>query len=238
MKNEVNGPETGRTFSPRQLHTRDRAVAALTCDVMLIAFVAGCLVLFFFIGENREMDGVKALRYFTVLSCIASAMVSTVTSGYVLRWLRTGVRVPRWATCLKYAGISSICVTFTVIMIVLIGTLLFDVGELGSELGLTRILSGSNLFMHLICPLLGLASLIMEPGERLRWRGIGLAFIPTVLYGIVYVIFALHVSRENGGWTDIYSVSTVGIAAAAAGLGAVTLLVSVVLMRLQHLYKH
>ena len=237
MKEDIRTPEGVRSFSDAQLHTRDMAAAALTCDIILDIFVLGCLCLFFFIGENEEMNGVKSLRYFTVNSCILSALVSTLTAGFIAHWLRTGIRVPYWASCLKFAGISSICITFTVTMTVFVYSLFSGIGTFGSELGFDRILSGSNLFMHLICPILGIASLIMEPGCRLKWRAVWLSFIPTGIYSILYLIFALHISRENGGWSDLYAVSSVGAASAAFSLGIITLAVSAVLMKLQHLFK-
>ena len=225
------------TLTQAQLRERDMAASALTCDAILILFVLGCLFLFFFIGENEEMTGVKALRYFTVHSCIASALVSSVTAGYILRWLITGRPIPRGAACMKFAGISSICITFTVTMSIFVYTLCSGIDAFGTELGFSRILSGSNLFMHLICPLLGISSLIMEPGARLRWRDLWTAYVPVTVYSILYIIFALHLSRENGGWTDIYSVSRAGIAFSAAAVAVITLAVSAALIKLQHIFK-
>ena len=238
MKKQAGSAETIHTLTDVQLRAREKAAAALTCDVILIIFVLGCLCLFFFIGENEQMDGVKSLRYFTVNSCIVSALVSTVTAGFIARWLHTGERVPRWATALKFTGISAICITFTVTTSVYIYTLFTGVDAFGTELGFDRIMSGSNLFMHLICPLLGIASLMMEPGCGLKWRSVWLAYIPMVVYAVLYVIFALHISNENGGWSDIYAVASVGVPFTAVMLGTLTLAVSAGLMKLQHLLKN
>ena len=90
----------------------------------------------------RLQRGLAVLRFFTIQSnlfcALASlALVISLPAGFV----------PRWIWLWKYIGTAAVTVTLTTVLVFL-----------GPAVGYKKLLSGRDLYLHLIGPLLAIAS--------------------------------------------------------------------------------
>ncbi len=183
----------------------------------LIFFITLPLTVLFFRKDGKwdAARGKKAFRFFTVQSnvfCAAAAMLLCFFPSSRLVWL------------LKYAGTAAVSVTML--------TVLF---YLGPVYGYKKLLAGSDLFMHLVTPLIAILSFTL-----LEKRGMGFAealsaMIPVILYGLLYV-YKIKFAPEGKAWEDFYGFDQGGrlfLSLPAMVLG--TFLVCMGLMALQSL---
>ena len=163
-------------------------------------------------GVWRVQNGKKAFRFFTVQSnvlCAVSALLLCLFPHSRAMWL------------VKYAGTAAVSVTML--------TVLFYLGPL---YGYKKLLSGNDLFMHLITPLLALVSFCV-------WEKRGLAFfeslwglVPVILYGVLYMYRVVF----DKAWDDFYGFNQTGkFYLSAAAMVAGTFLICMGLMALQNL---
>ena len=190
---------------------------------MAIFLITSALTVRFFRKDGKWsiQNGKKAFRFFTVQSnvfCAVSALLMCIFPGSRAVWL------------VKYAGTAAVCVTMM--------TVLFYLGPL---YGYKKLLSGTDLFMHLITPLLALVSFCV-------WEKRGLAFsealwglAPVVLYGALYmyrVVFCPKGKPETPkkAWEDFYGFDRAGKwPISLAGMLAGTFLICMGLMALQNI---
>ncbi len=127
--------------------------------------------------------GLHLLRYFTVQSnlfCAFAALCLCLFPG------------SGWAWALKYIGTAAVTVTML--------TVLFF---LGPTMGYGKMLSGSDLFMHLLTPLAAILSFCLW--ER---RGLSLPLaltgvLPVVIYGLFYA-WKILLAPQAQRWEDFY----------------------------------
>lgn len=173
---------------------RRRAAAALALDVLTVFFVACCVARFFAVGGegNMQVVGWTAFRYFTVDSNVLAALASAASVPVSLRALFAGEeRMPRALLLFRFVGTAAVAVTFFTVLIFL-----------GPIYGYPMMYAGSNLFLHLLCPLFFFLSFLFFTGrgERLPLRLFWLGVLPVVLYGAVYLYCVLI----RGNWPDFY----------------------------------
>lgn len=163
-------------------------------------------------GKWQPEKGIKAFRFFTVLSnelCAVSALVMAISQA-------RGSASPG-VVLFKYLGTVSVTVTLL--------TVLFF---LGPTMGYRVLLSGRDLYLHLIGPLMAIVSFCflekkgMPPGTAL------LGMLPVVLYGSVY-LYKVVLSPQDKRWEDFYGFNKDGkwpiaLAAMLAGTLIVCLL--------------
>ena len=152
---------------------------------LIIVIITVILVVRFFREDGRwsPARGKKAFRYFTTQSnvlCAISALMMCLFPE------------AEWAYYLKIMGTAAVTVTML--------TVLFFLGRL---YGYKALLTGSDLFMHLITPLLAIISLCVF--ER---RGIGfltsfVGIIPVALYAPLY-LYNVVFAPEEKRWEDFY----------------------------------
>lgn len=147
----------------------------------------------------------KAFRYFTVLSnelCALSALAMAISQARG--------SVPQGVALLKYLGTASVTVTLL--------TVLFF---LGPTIGYRALLSGRDLYLHLIGPLLAIASFCLWEKQRMPLGTALLGLLPVILYGVVYLNKVVFV-EEDKRWEDFYGFNKHGkwpVAFAAMLLG-------------------
>ena len=159
----------------------------------IISFIMNILVVILtlvlgirFFRENGTWNlarGKKAFRYFTTQSnvlCAISALFMCLFPN------------SDWAYYLKVMGTAAVTVTMLTVLTFL-----------GRIYGYKPLLSGSDLFMHLITPLLAIVSLCVF--ER---RGIGflmsfIGAIPVALYAPLYLYNVVYAPEEKR-WDDFY----------------------------------
>ena len=128
----------------------------------------------FFLWRNSTLggDGWSDLKYFTVESNLLVGVVAVVY--LVWRLLGKG-EMPKWLSILKYLSTAAVFVTFTVVVIFL-----------GPLYGFGRMYYASNLFFHLLIPLVAIFEFVLF-AEEISFRESFFAVIPPFLYGIGYL---------------------------------------------------
>lgn len=139
-------------------------------------------------------SGLGALRYFTLLSNLFCAFASLALALALL-----GCGAPRGIWLAKYIGVAAVTVT-------LLTVLLF----LGPNIGYKALLSGRDLYLHLIGPLLAIVSFCFF--ERLYPLSFPLALtgvLPVLLYGLYYMYRVILCPTEKR-WEDFYGYNKSG----------------------------
>ncbi len=150
----------------------------------------------------RLKNGIGAFKYFTVLSnvfCAAAALLMCLAPAR------------EWVWTLKYVGTAAVTVTMLTVVFFL-----------GSTLGYRKLFTGTDLFMHLVTPLLAIVSFCLLERRGLRFSTALLGVLPVLLYGGLYLYKVLCAPPEKR-WEDFYGFNRGGkwpISYAAMLLGA------------------
>ena len=190
----------------------------------LIALLTLLIVVSFFRKDGQWVPerGKFALRFFTTLSNILCAVACLLTA---LAMNAGGV--PEWIWMLKYIGTAAVTVTMLTV-------LLFLAPSFGKG-ALKVLLSGTDLFMHLITPLLALVSFCVFERRGMTFCQSLWGLLPVVLYGPLYlykILFALPEKR----WEDFYGFNKQGKwPVAFACMVAGTFVICMGIMALQNL---
>ena len=190
---------------------------------ILIALITLIIVVSFFRKEGQWVPerGKFALRFFTTLSNILCAAACLLTALAI-----NAGGIPEWIWMLKYIGTAAVTVTML--------TVLFFLAPTFGKGALKVLLSGTDLFMHLITPLLALVSFCVFEKRGMTFCQSLWGMLPVVLYGPVYlykILFALPEKR----WDDFYGFNKQGKwPVAFAGMVLGTFLICMGLMALQN----
>ena len=156
----------------------------------VIFFATFIIVVSFFRkdGAWQVRRGLKAFRYFTVLSnafCAITALIMAIC--------QTADRVTPATFLLKYLGTVSVTVTLLTVFLFL--------GP--SQGGYGDLLHGENLYMHLIGPLLAILSFCLIEKQRMLLSTALTGVVPVLLYGAVY-LYKVVFAPEERRWEDFY----------------------------------
>ena len=190
----------------------------------LIALLTLLIVVSFFRKDGQWVPerGKFALRFFTTLSNMLCAAASLLTALAI-----NAGGIPEWIWMLKYIGTAAVTVTML--------TVLFFLAPSFGKGALKVLLSGTDLFMHLITPLLALVSFCVFEKRGMTFCQSLWGMLPVVLYGPVYlykIMFALPEKR----WDDFYGFNKQGKwPVAFAGMVLGTFLICMGIMALQNL---
>lgn len=163
-----------------------RKTAALFIELVIIAWtVASVALMSMGTGDDASLSSRNCFCYFTVDSNILSAAASLFTAVCLIR-----NRSSRAAAVLKFTGTVAVMVTFL--------TVLFF---LGPVMGYKNMLSGHNLYLHAIGPLLAFLSCCLPEDEKtLSVKESLFGLIPVLAYGTFYY-FKVIVFKT---WPDFY----------------------------------
>lgn len=177
---------------------RWRSIAALFALLLTlgcsVAGLASTLLRNFSLGKPLS----DTFRYFTNLSNVWIAL----TAAFIIPYAVAGIRkkrfvYPRWLALMHLAGV--IATTLTCVFAL---TFIMQYDRYAA-------VGGSNLFLHVLSPILILVSfLLVESGHSYTFGQTFLCLIPTVLYTVVYLVAVVLIGKENGGWEDLYLVNT------------------------------
>ena len=190
---------------------------------ILIALITLIIVVSFFRKEGQWVPerGKFALRFFTTLSNMLCAAACLLTALAI-----NAGGIPEWIWMLKYIGTAAVTVTML--------TVLFFLAPSFGKGALKVLLSGTDLFMHLITPLLALVSFCVFEKRGMTFCQSLWGMLPVVLYGPVYlykILFALPEKR----WDDFYGFNKQGKwPIAFAGMVIGTFLICMGIMALQN----
>lgn len=141
------------------------------------------------IAALRVLEPKILFRYFTVLSNLLCAIASVAV---LIAWACGGL--PQWVVLLKYVGTVAVAVTLVTVFAFL--------GPVSGEW--KHLLSGADLFWHLICPLLAIVSFCaFEHRIRFGFVWVLLGMLPVVLYGIFYFVRVV-LAPEDKRMEDFY----------------------------------
>ena len=200
----------------------------MTADVilnLLIFLVTLVLVVLFFRKDGKWIPerGRLAFRYFTCLSnvlCAVSALLAAVSglSG----------PVPQWIWILKYTGTAAVAVTMATVFLFLAPS----VGKGWYDVLLKR---PSDLFMHLLTPVMALVSFCVLEKRGLTFPRSLFGLLPVALYGPLYLYKTVYAPEEKR-WKDFYGFNRNGKwPLSFAGMLLGTFLICMGLMALQNL---
>ena len=137
--------------------------------------------------------GTENLVFYTVDSNILMSLCALVI---IILLLKNEYALPHWFHIVIMAGAVSVGVTFATVAFFLAP------GQALAGRGYFSLFRRSNLFLHLINPLLGCADFIwLIPHRKYSMTECLYGMIPTAIYGIVYTIMVVFVKK----WMDIYN---------------------------------
>ena len=179
----------------KQVRIRNGISLVMNAAVFLMVLFA---MLWFFTPDgndgagNMTHGGAAVFRYFTVDSNILAALACLLLIPYNIKSLRRGEdAIPKWALTLKLVGTVAVMLTFAVVMLYFLPLVGFG----------TELISGANLPLHLLCPLLAMISFcFFERGLFVTKTRLLLGIVPSVLYGTVYLINVIFLQT----WEDFY----------------------------------
>ena len=150
-------------------------------------------------GGLLSSAGMRSLRYFTVLSNLLEAFVSLL----FLSALLTG---SGQALCVRLKFTAAVCVGLTFF------TVIFFLGPL---YGYPPMYKGSNLWLHLIVPLLAMAEFVFLNDIPMRYQENLISLLPMLVYGVFYIANVLVNGRGEGpSLNDFYGFFLWGLPAA------------------------
>ena len=187
-----------------------------TVSILINAAIFLTTLVLIVLGFRRDgvwdvKRGLKAFRFFTVLSNVFCAMAAL---GMVFSASGT-------ALLFKYLGTVSVTVTLL--------TVVFFLGP--TQGGYAMLFSGENLYMHLIGPLLAILSYGFLEKRDMSFGTALLGMVPVALYGVMY-LYRVVLAPEEKRWEDFYGFNRGGKwPVAFSGMLLMTLAVCLVIWR-------
>ena len=139
-------------------------------------------------AHSRKSSWKILLRYFTALSnlfCAAASLAVVIARlcGYV----------PPFILAVKFVGTAAVAVTFLTVMLFL-GPFVYDYKTL---------LTGPDLWLHLVCPVLAVISCILWDRPAMPFGMAMTGILPVLLYGALYLYHVVYAAPEKR-WEDFY----------------------------------
>ena len=160
---------------------KKRLVCSVTANCLIFILVVFAFVLMMQRAGSTALTarGLSSLKYFTTLSNIFAALVSVVYTVFLifaLKGRREGV--PHALFILKLMSTAAVGVTFLVVIVFL-----------GPLFGFASMYRGSNLWYHLIVPLICILDFaFIERIDKVSFRETLFCMVPVFIYGMGYLI--------------------------------------------------
>jgi hypothetical protein len=157
-------------------------------DIILNLIVFADMVFFTIISfKNDEgwklKNGKRPLKYFTFLSnvhlAVASLLIIIFRQSFIV-WM------------IKYTGTAAVTVTMLTVLVFL-----------GPTIGYKIVLTGRELWMHLINPLIAIITFSFLERRSLPFVYSLFGMLPVMLYGIMY-LYKVLLAKEEKRWDDFY----------------------------------
>lgn len=206
------------------MKTKTKLIISVVLNFLIFILAMFSILSSILKGGDGNMDiytGVELFVYFTIDSNLICAVASIIYAIYNLILLikKDYEKENKIIDLVKYITTTAVFLTFTTVILFL--DFIYGV----------FVFLGNNLFLHLLCPIMAVVSYIFFDSKRiLKLKEVALGLLPTVLYGIVYIIMVVVIGHDNGGWYDFYMlniggfwpVSTVVMLGVTFGLGVLT----------------
>lgn len=168
----------------------------------VIMTVAACIIMYtgfkFMPGKDivLEIAKVEMLKLFTVQSNIFVGIVSlifAIKEMQIIKGKRTDLTITDYT--FKLMSTTAVGLTFAVVFAYL--------GPI-TDGGIPVMLKNSNLFFHLIIPLVSIFNFtIFEKTNKLNFKKSFYGIIPMAIYGVFYII-NIFIHMENGRVSTVY----------------------------------
>lgn len=175
-----------------------RSRTALIACVITLFFalygIAGGLVQYAYHGDIAK----ELFRYFTVDSNCLTAFAASILIPFAVEGIRKKrFSYPKWAAMIHYSG--TICTTLTMVFAMCF------ISWYNPELAF----GGYNILLHIVCPSMVLISFfLVESHFHYTVKDVLLCMIPIAVYAVVYIFNVVILTEANGGWPDIYSLTS------------------------------
>ena len=139
-------------------------------------------------AHSRKSGLKRVLRYYTALSnllCAAACLAVVIA--------RLCGEIPPAVLLLKYVGTAAVAVTFLTVMLFL-GPFVY---------GFKLLLTGSDFWLHLVCPILAIVSLLLWDSPAAPFGVVLFGVLPVLLYGALYLYHVL-LAPPDKRWEDFY----------------------------------
>ena len=170
--------------------------------IVVVLVLISCIIMFtgfkFMHGTEIILDSTKLgmLKFFTVESNIfmgISALFFAVNEIKVLTGKKKEISKRNYI--LKLMSTTAVGLTFFVVFAYL--------GPIATT-GISSLLMNSNLFFHLVIPVLSILNFVLfEKTDKLKFINTLYGIVPTVVYGYYY-LFNILIHMENGIVSPIY----------------------------------
>lgn len=149
-------------------------IASLVGAAVLVVLECIGMVLSF-----QELN-VGMFRYYTILSNAFMLLSAAIWGVYTGEKLRDGFDIPGWVRFLKYAATVTVLLTLVVVCAVL--------GPMSGDY-FSLLLSGSFLYLHLLCPIVAVVTFLAFDAEpEVKPAYVSMSLIPTVIYAAVALV--------------------------------------------------
>ena len=142
----------------------------------------------------RKNPAHLVFRYFTVQSNVFCAL-----SCIVFAIAKIAGNVPMVVYVIRYVGTVAVMVTFLTVM--------FFWGP--KEGTYKNLMSGPDLYLHLICPIAALVSYIFLDSTRMGIWSVVCGTLPVILYGTLYMKKVVYTEGDRA-WNDFYGFNVDG----------------------------
>ena len=182
---------------------RTKVKISLVLNILIVIFtIFATIAMFtgfkFMHGHDIVLQSTKLgmLRFFTVQSNILMGIIALFFACLEIKLLKGKIEeISTKAYVLKLMATTAVGLTFLVVFAYL--------GPI-TEYGIIAMIMNSNLFFHLITPLLSMICFAaFERTNKVKFKYTFLGIIPTFLYAIYYMI-NIFVHMENGKVSPVY----------------------------------
>ena len=173
---------------------------SLILNILIVIFVTiGTIFMFtgfkFMPADNLVLASTKIemFKYYTVDSNMLIGIVSLILIIYESKLLKKKIKeIPKWVLVLKEIGTSGIGLTFLVTLVFLTPTY-----------GFYSMYNNTNLFFHLIVPILSFISYIGFEKYNSKYKEAFFGTLPMIIYAVFYIAVILF-HLDSGGLTIKY----------------------------------
>lgn len=143
-----------------------------------------------------ESNKISMFKFFTVDSNLLMGLVSLIFIFKEIKVLNGKEKeIKKIYYILKLMAATSVGLTFFVVFAYL--------GPI-TEYGIKSMITNSNLFFHLIIPVISILNFILfEKTDKLKFKDIKYGLVPTVIYSLFYLINVL-IHMEGGKVSTVY----------------------------------
>ena len=135
------------------------------------------------------------------LDYLLGGAASLLTVVFTLLAIKKGGRIPQWLSVVRLVAAAGLMLTFLTVA-----------AFLGPLYGYDKMFLGSNLWFHLIVPLLCAGGVLLLRGERIPKKHLLFCLVPILLYGAFYLgNIAINGVGTRPNSNDWYSLLNWGI---------------------------